>query len=146
MSEDKTFCKSPSSAATTSTSAWVSSPALCSVQRAPKFLPFAVTKAFLGTRCLSASNRPWEFVDLCERANSEDTVPPNISFFLMVVGSLKGSVLGHCSTEITLNSTCMKMFIWKLWETCAVTFCWDKTSSDSPDTLRLHTMALVQNW
>jgi len=101
-------CRSSSSAATTGTSACISSPALCSVQGAPECLSFAVTTVILWKRCLSALNDPGYSLSFVNEETAKTLhlpiYPPSHTVSI-AVGSLKGSILGHCSTKITLNCT-----------------------------------------
>ena len=142
-------CRSSSSTATTGTSACASSPALCSVQGAPECLSFAVTTVIVGKRCLSALIDPGGSLSFMNEESAKTLhlpICPSSHNVSMAVGSLKGSVLGHCSTEITLNGTVYENVQLKVMRNSAVTFCWDKTSSGSTDVLCSLTIARGQNW
>jgi len=79
---------------------------VCSVQGAPECLSFAVTNVILGKRCLSTLIDPGSLLNLVNEDTTKTLhlpIYPSSHNVSMAVGSLKGSVLGHCFTEITLN-------------------------------------------
>ena len=118
MSDDWSFrksavYKSSSSEATTNTFAYVSSLGLCSMRHAPECLSFTVTAVILGEKMLVHFNRPWELVEICERRNSEDIAPRNLS---VTPQRFDGSRFteGMCSWPLLdgniLKVQCTKMF------------------------------------
>ena len=98
-------------------------------------LSFAVTTTNLVKRCSSALIDPGSSLSFVNEETAKTLhlpISPPSHNVSMAVGSLKGSVLGHCSTEIALNSTVYENVQLKVMRNLRCD-CWDKTSSGSTE-------------